>query len=480
MTRLCALLLLVLPAAAQDILVLTPDDFAPALAAWRKHREAQGHAIVVRAPGDDPAAVVREVAGNGALKFVLVVGDVKQVPTGTFKAEIIADFGEDDPNVAHDNHLADLDGDDLPDLAVGRIPADHPKEAELMLGKVVAYETSTDFSPWRRRVNILAGVGGFGAAADAALEMATTHFLKASVPASLDLHVTYCNPNSPFCPPPGSMGKLVLERFNEGALIVAYMGHGSRLRLDRMIFNRRVYDIFDDEAVYSLEARHGPPIVFFCACSTGHVDGAPDSLAEVAMKQPKGPIAVIASSRVSMPYANGVLSKELLDALFGDRAATLGEALALAKRRTVNPRPDDRNRLLIEQMAVFWSTPEKRAKEKREHVFLYNLSGDPALRIPRPAEATLEVAEEAALGGRLKVAGTSPVSGEAIVELVMERTPLVPRRAGDSDKEFAECYENANRWAKARTAASGARRCRSTSTARALSGLMYNNRTPSV
>jgi len=59
-----ALLLLAAAGAAQDILVIAPDGLAPALTAWRRHREAQGLAVAVRAPTDDLPALVRGLEGE--------------------------------------------------------------------------------------------------------------------------------------------------------------------------------------------------------------------------------------------------------------------------------------------------------------------------------------------------------------------------------------------------------------------------------
>jgi len=445
-TRLLLLLLLAPPLLAQDVLVVTPEEFEPALEAWRAHREAQGHVIAVARPPQKPSELVRRAYAESGkkLKYVLLLGDVKQIPVAYEAGETIKVW-ERDPRIAHDNAYADLDGDDLPDLAVGRLPADNVNEARELLGKVIAYETSADKGPWLRRVNVLAGVGGFGALADWAIEQVATKFLQENVPAEYDLHVTYANPSSPFCPPPSRIGEIAVERFNEGALVVAYLGHGSRMRLDRLRFRSRAYTIFDDESVYELEARHGAPIVFFCACSTGHVDGAPDSLAEMAVKRRAGPVAIIASSRVSMPYANGVLAKELLEAMLQTKTPTVGEALALAKRRTMRPAEDDPGRAWIETLARTYKwKDEERAAERREHVFLYNLFGDPSMRLPHPAAAELACAEEIAPGARLKVEGKTPVNGQALIEFATERTPLVPRRRGDDDAAFARAYERAN------------------------------------
>jgi hypothetical protein len=445
------LLLLLATASAQDVLVIAPDELARALPAWRRHREAQGHAIAVRPPGPDLRALVQAVhaESGGKLRFVLLLGDVRQVAC-TYAPAVTIRPWEKDTRIATDHHLSDLDGDDLPDVAVGRIPADTPEEAEAMLGKVIAYERNRDFGTWRRRVNVIAGTTGFGKVSDWIIEQVSTKFLRENVPPAYDMHVTYANLASPFCPPPERIADVVVERFNEGALFVVYMGHGNPRGLDRIRFGRAAYPIFDEDQVDRLSARRGAPIAYFCCCSTGHIDGAPDCLGEVALKQPGGPVAVLASSRVSMPYANGVLSKELLDALFREQVETVGEMLRFAKRRLVQPKPDDPMRLFIDTLARPWKwKPEEQAAERREHLFLYNLLGDPATRLPRLGEVALECAEATAPGARAKVAGRCDVKGDVLLELVAERTPDMPPRAGDGMDAFAECYARANAWAKA-------------------------------
>lgn len=444
------LLLLLSVASAEDVLVITPDEFAPALKAWKDHREKQGMTVAVRPPAADLRDVVR---GAGGPKFVLLLGDVKRVPCTYAKADAILVW-EREKEIATDNHLADLDGDDLPDIAVGRLPADSREEAEAMLGRVVAYETDRDFGTWRRRVDVIAGIAGFGEENDKRIEAASTMLLKQEIPLGYDLHVTWANPASPFCPPPSAVADAVVERFNEGALFVTYMGHGSPRSLDRVRWGDRAYPIFDEDHVERLSARRGAPIAYLCCCSTGHFDGEPDCLAEFLLRQPGGPVAVIASSRVSMPYANGVLSKEMLGALFREGAATVGEMLQLAKRRLVEPKPDDVLRQTIEMMALAWKfRAEDRLAERREHLWLYNLLGDPSMRLPRAADLSLACAEGVLAGAKLAVEGRCAVAGEALVELVRERTPDVPRREGDADADFAKCYEGANAWVKAETKA---------------------------
>ena len=426
MRVLIPLLLLLVPAAAQDVLVIAPKAFHEAIGPWKKHREAQGRKVAVAEPGKDPRPVVQRVhkESEGKLKYVLLVGDVQHVPFHVFDAKIISKW-ERDPRVANDNRTADIDGDHLPDVAIGRMPADTPEEAAMMLGKVIAYENNRDFSAWRRRINIVASVGGFGAREDRAIEQAATMFLTRNVPASYDMHVTYAKPSSAFCPPPSKIMEVTLERFNEGALFVAYIGHGYTRGFDRCKYKGVSYRIFHEATAWELDARHGAPIAFLLCCSTGHFDGAPDCISETMLRQKKGPVAVVSASRVSMPYGNAPFAKEMLQALFMERTPTLGEVFRKAKVQTMNPDPRDDQRNQIEWLAgmAYEGNKDKRKEERIEHLYLYNLLGDPLMRLPHPEIAPMTAPDAAARGSTITLSVDSKVAGKYRVELVAPRTP---------------------------------------------------------
>ncbi|MEM8885429.1 MAG: C25 family cysteine peptidase [Planctomycetota bacterium] len=434
--RLLVVLLLVAPAWAQDIAVVTPKEFVPALADWKTHRTNQGHAIIVLAPE------TKEIPAS--VKHLLIVGDQKQVPAAHLPSTIINNW-EKDPRIFSDNFRADRDGDHLPDMAVGRIPADSPDEAKAMLAKVIAYENNRDFGTWRRRINVVAGVGGFGERQDAAIEAASTNMLKNSIPASFDVHVTYATPNSPFCPPPARVRAFATERFEEGCLFYTYIGHGFRLGFDRMAWKGSRYRIFGEDDAAALEVRRGMPIAFLLCCSTGHFDGAPDCIAEILVKRPKGPVSVIASSRVSMPYGNAALAKELMEAIFVKRTKTVGEALRIAKLRSMDNVRGDDQRNMIETFAtlLYQADPKKRETERIEHLYLYNLLGDPSMRIQLPEEFPVKARIHQ---GKLQVKLGAEPFGKVRIELARQRSGETPMRTDDSDEAFEKAYDAANRW----------------------------------
>jgi hypothetical protein len=116
----------------------------------------------------------------------------------------------------------------------------------------------------------------------------------------------------------------------------------------------------------------------FIACYTGALDSRPDSLAEELLLAEQGPIAVIAATRVTMPYGNTVLGYELLRAYFTDRPNELGNIVRLAQRRSLDKSGDDPLRASLDGLAHGVSPPPiDLATERREHVMMYHLFGDP-------------------------------------------------------------------------------------------------------
>ena len=440
------------PAFAQDVLVVAPKEFEPGLADWVSYRERQGLKLVVREPAPDLGAIVKDAyeKSGKALRFVVLVGDVDKVPCAVHvrKADASALFAPPNEEIATDAPWGDIDGDGVPELAVGRVPADNVAQAKDYLARVIAYETSRDFGPWRSKLNVVAGTGGFGPMVDMALEALCRQLLAENVPPAVDVTMTYASPLSPFCPPPSQFADYAVKRWSEGALVVAYVGHGSERAVDRIRAGADEYPILDLTHVAKIGAEAGAPISMFIACSTGHMDGARDCLAEELLKRPKGPIAVIASSRISSPYSNGIVAKELLDALFKAEVRTTGELLVTMKQRLMAPADGDARRTQIERMAaaMFEKSDEKRAVDRADHLFLYNLLGDPCVRIDRPAKLDVSSSATVTTGATLVFEGTAPFAGAATV--VFERG----RKAGvkpalavkKTDEDYRTVYEAAN------------------------------------
>ena len=114
-------------------------------------REEQGHHCQIIQPdaADKLRSEIRAAAGRGALRYVVLIGDVPvenvpanslvTVPTHYVASQVIHRFGGE-KMIAGDNWYADLDDDQLPDVSIGRLPADSPEDLRTMVDKIIAYE----------------------------------------------------------------------------------------------------------------------------------------------------------------------------------------------------------------------------------------------------------------------------------------------------------------------------------------------------
>jgi hypothetical protein len=465
------LLLLALLGAAQpqppDCVVVCPAVFRKAIEPWIEYRVRQGHAISLVAgelPAEEIRRQIRTVGQGGRLRFVVLVGDcaptanegpeVRQrcVLTHYDQAEVNTLWGSE-PYLSSDNWYADLDDDTAPDVALGRLTADTPEELGRMVAKTLAYEQSRDFGPWRRQLNLVAGLGGFGALADAAIEAAARYFILRGIPASYNLSTTFANWNSPYCPDPRRLRATVIERLNEGAWLWVYIGHGNPWEVDRARLPGGIYPMFSVDDAGQLQARHGAPLALFLSCYTGAMDAMEDCLAERMLREPGGPVAVIAGTRVTMPYGMGVLATELMTECFGRNASTVGEALLAAKRKMIHPPPaDSESRAMLDTVAAAISPrADLLANERAEHVRMFHLFGDPMLRLRFPRALQLTVNKQCKAGEALPVVVASPIEGLCRVELIVApgrltfpppSKPLMP--TSEAFNEVDGVYKKAN------------------------------------
>ena len=332
---------------------------------------------------------IRAVAQGGRLRYVVLVGDadpemvsdpfVRQrcVPTFYAQASVNTKWGSE-PYIPTDNPYADLDGDATPDVAIGRISVDSSADLAAQIRKILYYENLPPTGLWRRRVEFVAGIGGFGPLADAAVETAAKKFITSGLPGSYNATMTYASFRSPYCPDPNDLRQIVLDRFRHGSAFWVYMGHGRPYRLDRLKFGDKTYRLLESTDVRGVNCDRGLPIAVILACYTGAFDQPLECLAESLLRQPRGPIAVISGSRVTMPYAMSVLGTALMDGYFVHRLGTLGDVYLYGKRSLGGKTPPDGpNRKLLDSIAkTLAPVGADLEAERNEHQQLFNLLGD--------------------------------------------------------------------------------------------------------
>ena len=427
-------------------IVVRPAAWANALTEWKAYRAAQGHRVfevdaelgqtavqaAIARLSSEAAARRKSNPRESAVGYVLLIGDGNRepatrpvLPAWYRQSTAMVKLGGDQ-ELATDNPYADIDGDERPDLAVGRIPADSAEAARQFLGRTIAYEQQQNFGLWRRDVRVVAGVGGFGALADSVIEMTTSRFLTDRVPQWANVAMTYASPNSPYCPDPWRFSDATVDQLNAGSMFWVYVGHGHVKHLDFLRVDRDFLGIFNDAQVSSVRTGDRSPIAVFLACYTGAFDAREDCLSEQLVMSRQGPVAALAATRVTGPYGLASLASGMLDQCYVQRVGSLGDVVLRAKQDMLRPTvqspdlspglspplskssapsagagdspvaPRDMQMQMITVIASALSpTGHDLLAERQEHVWQMNLLGDPMLRLHHPAP--LEVVATAGL-----------------------------------------------------------------------------------
>jgi len=413
------------PPESLDYLVITADDLLKTAEGFAELRQSLGHVTyVVKVSTLIPPAAMTDAAAGASIKehvkqlwskrdkghpfYVLLVGDANEgkndpattIPAGKWQGGWEGCYS--------DNFYADMDGNHVPDLAIGRIPVRTDKEGLAILERVTEHETTYEPGPWNHRIHVYAGEGDFGQDIDFFIETIAQKGLE-SVPYEYDLQFAYRNPDSIYYYAP--FEEKVFDLVTEGAVLVTYMGHGG--------------GELDVGSLSQVVMQHRFPLHAFFACGTGDYIGLGDSDSEAVMKQAGGPISLLVSQTTTHPYGNALDALELESAVFQDQAPTVGEAIRLMKDRTMNHTDDLRE--TIDAFAVLYMTEDEVEDVPIDHLYSYNLLGDPATRIRLPEGKVALTAEAAVLGQALEVSGTvdNVESGTVDVALVCQRAQLL-------------------------------------------------------
>jgi hypothetical protein len=469
---------------ATDTVVICPTSFRSALQPWCEYREKQGHKLQYVVPGPTAGltrATILALPRRSQIKAILIVGDAPcfvrgdtdlklpskspssaasvQVPTFYHQSKVNVLFGST-PEIASDSHYADFDGDGRVDVALGRLPVVNPQQLIELVRRIISYEVDYVNHASKRNVHFIAGVGGFGPLADGLIDAISRRLIGGGIPGSLNVSMTYASWQSPYCPAPTEFSAFTIDRINEGGLFWVYMGHGQSSQLDALrVPENPPLPIYRSSDTAKLKVQGVPPICVFLACNTGAFDGPRVSIGEQMLLAPEGAIAVLAATRVTMPYAMSVMGDSMLNQAFKYRRETLGEIVLLAKQELVAATGESvsPNRRLLDQIAAVTSPDSGLLKEERqEHSWMFNLLGDPLLRVNYPDGIRVKCEAIVSNGKKLQVTFDSPIVGKAIVEIVTQRgsqrEPLIERNINklkstpksDRWNGYSKEYEMAN------------------------------------
>ncbi|MCB1182420.1 hypothetical protein KDM41_03230 [bacterium] len=289
---------------------------------------------------------------------------------------IVLPYPTDDGLVSFDDPIdrgdPDLPAVDLPDLAIGRLPAITVDEANAMVDRAIAFTGEPEPGLWRNAV-MLASDDNFRPGSDDPQFGESVHTIQADhlerdlLPLSVDVTKRY---GVDYAFPPGSRVKPALRAdisadIGRGTTIYYYVGHGAEDNLaDEQIFQSR--------DIPNLGNGMRRPVFVAFSCDVGIYDSpSRRSMAEQFLQYDTGgAIASICASQVSFSYQNNLITDAFFANLYPSRRVDPTVSVSEALRR-------GKNELL----------QEGRLSERiRHNSQRYNFFGDPAMVMPHPVD----------------------------------------------------------------------------------------------
>ncbi|HWG44812.1 MAG TPA: C25 family cysteine peptidase [Gemmataceae bacterium] len=416
-------------------IVVTAPVFRKAIEPLCEQRKAQGLRVVVVQTTDVLSA--EEIRGGEARKlrehinklcrehkgpsFVLLVGAIESGRLAEPEKKVVPALSgtigrmKGQPS---DNGYGCFKDSRVPTVAVGRFPARTEEEARGMVAKTLDFERDARPGMWRRRLTILAGIPAYNPLVDRLVEnVALSRFARlASIWTGKAI---YSNPQSRFCLPNDQLHKRALQYVQHGEAFTLYLGHSSA---EGLYGGEAPYLDRDDWAHLRIERGKGVFLTFGCnGCQLKGANG--EGYGVAAMRNANGPVAVVGSHGICFAAMVQLAADGLFASTFANRPPDrLGETWLAIKNGVASGKIDDFTYRLLD--AVDGDKTIAQTTQRQEHLEMFLLLGDPALRLPvMPEDIELKTASGVIVGEGLTVRGRVPARlAGARVRLTLERT----------------------------------------------------------
>lgn len=237
-----------------NMLVITYDDFETEMLPFVEWKNMKGIPTEMVTISDIPNGTKYEGVKDYissyyqyyGLTFVLLVGDVQHVPTlmdwfaTGFPGQYM--YGSSDPSYAY------IDGDDIPDIYVGRFPAATTDDVRTMVERSLSYEKDPQGgqSCYSKALCLAGETGWMHDAMDDVDSILTIFGYDVD-----NMYAPFLNPNT--------VPSRINTRINDGRGLVFYAGHGLEYRWS--LDSTNPYDDYMTNHVYELNNTRFPVVV---------------------------------------------------------------------------------------------------------------------------------------------------------------------------------------------------------------------------
>jgi len=238
----------------------------------------------------------------------------------------------------YDDFYGRISGNDAKaDIALGRINVQSAEEADIVVDKIITYETKLPRGLWRNRITLVADDGKTSQGDDGNLHTNQSEILaNYHIPKYFDLDKLYLSlfptVNTGLGRRKPKVNEAIINDVNNGVLILNFIGHGNpQVWTHEVVFDRDVsIPQFKNDKYFFLMA---------ATCDFGRYDdpSIQSGTEEMLLKKNAGIIGGVSASRPVYSQSNARLANEFFDYLLFPRDSlsrpiTLGEAYFRLKR----------------------------------------------------------------------------------------------------------------------------------------------------
>ncbi|MBI2504507.1 MAG: type IX secretion system sortase PorU, partial [Candidatus Latescibacteria bacterium] len=283
--------------------------------------------------------------------------------------------------------VAGSETDVYPDMAIGRLPVQTAAQAEGVVDKLIDYDRTPEIGPWQTRVLLVAddthhpqrpGVP------ESYFLFDSERLVREGLPEDLDLVKLYIGQYPLEGRTKPRARDEFIRRFNEGALLLTYLGHGN----PEVLAHEQIFLVSRDLA--ALDNGRRLPFMYTAASQVGVFDDpARESMPEILLDLPEGGvIGMISATRIGFHNSNMSLARVFHEQMFRSGREHVPVGLALMEGK---------------QLAFIASA------DWRRNIQRYSLMGDAATRLARPRYGvdlnvpdTLRALQEVQLSGQVR------------------------------------------------------------------------------
>jgi hypothetical protein len=272
-----------------NMLIIVYDDFWDTMMSfvqWKNMKGVHTEMVNVSEIGDENAIMtyIKQYYNDSGLTFVLLVGDIAQVPTLT-----VGDYASD-PSYSY------IVGDDhYPDLFIGRFSAQNTSQLKTQVERSIEYEKYPQVgADWYNKGVGVASTKGVGDDGEYDYEHIRNIRTKLMNYSYIEVDELYDGSQGGEDAPGNPTPSMVAAALNDGCSIVNYCGHGGPRQWDTSGFHTSdIKNLVNDNML---------PFVICVACNNGQFDDFNDCFCEALLRatnngEPTGAIASSGSSK---------------------------------------------------------------------------------------------------------------------------------------------------------------------------------------